>query len=162
MTLLSCIIPNRNCIYTSRTIQDILDKATGNVEVVVAVDEKRPDPLILDPRVTYLFTDAPVGMRQGINRAVAASRGEYILKCDDHVMFAPGFDEALIRAHREDNWVQVPRRYSLDAEQWAINRERPYRDYHYLCYPAMGKKHDDGIHGSEWYDRQNERKRGYD
>ena len=31
-------------------------------------------------------------------------------------MFAPGFDTVLIENHLEDNWVQIPRRYSLDAE----------------------------------------------
>ncbi len=163
MTKLSVVIPNRNSPYTSATIADVLAKAAGDVEVVVHVDERFPEPRIADKRVTYLTHDGEArGMRAGINAAVAASIGEFIMKCDDHCMFAPGFDLALISAHREDNWVQIPRRYSLDAENWKINRERPYRDYLYLCYPEKGKHHDDGMHGCEWWDRQNERKHGYD
>ena len=158
MTLLSVIVPNRNSPYTTATVQDILAKATGAVEVIVAVDEHWPNPLVHDPRVTYLPPDIqPLGLRAGINRAAAIAQGEYLLKCDDHVMFAPGFDDALIRAHAEDNWVQIPRRYSLDPQNWRINRDRPYRDYSYLCYPLKGKKHDDGMHGVEWWQRQRER-----
>ncbi len=163
MTRLSVLIPNRNCPYTSATIADILAKAAGDVEVIVAVDEKFPEPRIVDRRVTYLpALNGPVGLRAGVNRAAAVATGEYLLKCDDHCMFAPGFDLALIRAHAEDNWVQIPRRYSLDAEHWKINRTRPHRDYLYLCYPQLGKHHDDGIHGCEWWERQSERATGYD
>lgn len=158
MTKLSVIIPNRNCPYTSATIADVLQKARGEVEVIVAVDENWPEPRIPSPRVIYLPPGPePVGLRVGINRAVAVATGEFIMKADDHCLFAPGFDLELIRAHAEDNWVQIPRRYSLDAERWQINRERPKRDYSYLCYPERGKKHDDGIHGVEWWDRDKER-----
>src|SRR4051812_30470023 len=115
MTKLSICIPNRNCPYTSATIADALLKAAGDIEVIVAVDENWPTPLITDSRVTYLPPGPqPVGMRAGINRAVAASRGEFIMKADDHCLFAPGFDLELIRAHADDSWVQIPRRYSLD------------------------------------------------
>ena len=163
MTRLSIVIPNRNCIYTARTIEDLLDKALGDIEVICHVDEKFPEPRNRDLRVTYLTHDGgPVGMRAGINRGIAAATGEYVMKSDDHCMFAPGYDLALIRAHREDNWVQIPRRYSLNAEEWKINRARPHRDYLYLCYPEKGKHHDDGMHGSEWWERQSERAQGYD
>jgi hypothetical protein len=163
VTKLSCIIPNRNSPFTAATISDLLAKAHGDIEVICHVDEKFPEPRVTDSRVTYLTHEGPpVGMRQGINRAASAATGEFIMKCDDHVLFAPGFDVALIRAHREDNWVQIPRRYSLDAEKWAINPDRPYRDYSYLCYPQKGKAHDDGMHGVEWYERQRQRAHGHD
>lgn len=157
MTKLSALIPNRNSPYLTATIRDLLTKAAGDIEVVVNVDGDRPAELVADKRVTYLFNDHTIGMRAGINRALAAASGEFVMKCDDHCMFAPGFDTALIGAHQADNWVQIPRRYSLDAEHWAINRGRPHRDYLYLCYPAKGKHHDDGMHGVEWWERQNER-----
>jgi hypothetical protein len=158
MTLLSVLIPNRNCQYTSNTIADLLAKAAGDVEVICHVDENFPEPRITDNRVTYLTHDGPpLGMRAGINAAAAVATGEYLLKSDDHCSFAPGFDVELIVAHAEDNWVQIPRRYSLDVERWAINRDRPYRDYHYLCYPAKGKAHDDGVHGVDWWERQRAR-----
>lgn len=154
---LTVVVPNRNSPFTTKTIQDVLEKAVTNIEVVVNVDENWPDPLLEDKRVTYIHPGSPRGMRWGINAAVALAHGKYIMKTDDHCMFAPGFDKELIDSHQEDNWVQIPRRYSLDAENWQINKTRPYRDYMYLCFPAKGKAHDDGMHGVEWWQRQRER-----
>lgn len=154
---LSVLIPNRNSPFCTRTIQDILEKAVTNIEVVVNVDENWPNPLIEDKRVTYIHPGAPKGMRWGINMAAALARGKYLMKTDDHCMFANGFDKILIENHREDGWVQIPRRYSLDAENWKINEGRPYRDYMYLCFPKKGKAHDNGMHGVEWWDRQRQR-----
>lgn len=161
--MLSVIIPNRNSPFTTKTIQDVLEKARGNVEVIVTVGENWPEPLFEDKRVTYIHPGSVRGMRWGINAGVALAKGKYIMKTDDHCMFGPGFDRILIENHLEDNWVQIPRRYSLDAEKWEINQSRPYRDYMYLCYPAKGKAHDDGMHGVEWFSRQRERTdHGYD
>jgi hypothetical protein len=72
-------------------------------------------------------------------------------------MFAEGFD-AVLKADCDDNWVVIPPRYSLDAENWKIEDNRkPRRDYHYLCYPDPNKGDDVGMHGVEWWDRGKER-----
>ena len=79
------------------------------------------------------------------------------MKTDDHCLFAPGFDKVLMD-NMEDNWLVIPRRYSLDAENWKVedNPKGP-RDYHYLCFPQQGKDHDWGMHGVEWPQRTKER-----
>lgn len=154
--MLSVIIPSRNSPFLTKTIVDVLEKSKEEIEVIVNVDEKRPENYVNDKRVTYLFPDNPIGLRKGINACVAHAKGEYIMKTDDHCMFAEGFDVVLKEDH-ESGWVQIPRRYSLDAENWCINKERPYRDYMYIDFPLKGKDHDDGIHGVEWYERQRER-----
>ncbi|MFK5165339.1 glycosyltransferase, partial [Propionibacterium freudenreichii] len=59
------------------------------------------------------------GMRPAINAGVSISKGEYIMKCDEHVMFDQGFDVKLI-ADCEDNWVVIPRRKRLNAEDWTL------------------------------------------
>lgn len=154
---LSVIIPNRNSPFCTKTIEDILKKAVTKIEIIVNVDENWPKPLVEDKRVTYIHPGSPRGMRWGINAATSLAQGKYIMKTDDHCMFAPGFDKVLIENHRKDNWVQIPRRYSLDAENWQINKSRPYRDYMYLCFPLKGKPHDNGMHGVEWWQRQRHR-----
>ena len=135
---LSVIIPNRNSPFTTRTIEDLLEKSVTDIEIIVNVDENWPDPLLEDKRVTYIHPSSPRGMRWGINSGIALAKGKYVMKTDDHCMFAEGFDKVLIENHHEDNWVQIPRRYSLDAENWQINRGRPHRDgvFHPLAVEA--------------------------
>lgn len=153
---LSVIIPNRNSPFATKTIQDILEKATTEVEIIVNVDEKWPEPLLNDKRVTYVHPAVPKGMRAGINAGLALARGKYVMKTDDHCMFDKGFDKVLTESCAE-NWLMIPRRYSLDAEKWERDLTRPIRDYHYICFPEQGKAHDFGMHGVEWRDRDRER-----
>lgn len=155
--MVSVIIPNRNSPFVTKTIEDVLAKAEGEIEVIVNIDENWPDILVEDKRVTYIHPGNTRGMRWGINSCAALAKGKYLMKTDDHCAFGQGFDRILTQNHLEDNWVQIPRRFSLDAENWKINESRPYRDYMYLCYPQKGKKHDDGMHGVEWWERQRER-----
>ena len=157
----SIIIPNRNCQFLTKTIQDILAKAEGEIEVIVNIDENLPETRVDDPRVTYLHPEAPIGLRRGINACVAVAKGKYIMKTDDHCLFGPGFDRILVEAHLEGNWVQVPRRYALDAENWKIEERTDDKypiDYMYTDFPRKGKANDDGTHGVEWRERRNQRK----
>lgn len=148
----SIVIPNYNCPFASKTIQDILDKAQGDIEVIVNVEQLWPEPLSTDPRVHYIHGASPVGMRAGINKAVALAKGEFILKADDHVLFGEGFD-GILKADMQDDWVVIPRRYALDAENWKIEERNDNKypiDYMYIDFPRKGKAHDDGMHGVPW------------
>lgn len=149
---LSVVIPNYNSPYASKTIQGVLDNAKGDIEVVVNVEQIWPDPLSDDVRVHYIHGSAPIGMRAGINKAIAMSTGEFVMKCDDHVMFGEGFDE-ILKADCEDNWVVVPRRYALDVKNWKVEEREDNKypiDYMYIDFPRKGKNHDDGMHGVPW------------
>lgn len=160
MIELSVIIPNRNSPFTNQTIHDVLNKAGCKLEVIVNVDEKWPNPLVPGDNVHYVHTFMPVGLRQAINRCVAMAKGKYILKVDDHCMFGENFGRILIDNH-QDNWVQIPRRYALDAENWKIEERTDNKypiDYMYIDFPRKGKAHDDGMHGVEWRERRDERK----
>lgn len=161
MIELSVVIPNRNSPFTSKTIEDVLKNAGCEVEVIVNVDEKWPDPLVEDGRVHYIHPSSPIGLRQGINNCVRLAKGKYIMKTDDHCAFGPNFGRILIDNHKEDNWVQIPRRYALDAENWKIeeqNNDKYPIDYMYIDFPRKGKDHDDGMHGVPWRERREERK----
>ncbi len=149
---LSVLIPNRNCQFTAKTIQDILDKSKGDIEVIVNVDEKWDNTLVEDERVTYIHPSSPIGLRAGINKCAALAKGEYIMKTDDHTMFGEGFDKILIENH-QPNWVQIPRRYALNAEDWKIEERTDNKypiDYMFIDFPRKGKAHDDGMHGVPW------------
>jgi len=161
MIELSVCIPNRNSPFTTKTIEDVLRNAGCEVEVIVNVDQEWPEPLVEDGRVHYIHPPAPIGLRAGINACVALAKGKYILKCDDHVSFGKDFGKILIESHKEDNWIQIPRRYALDAENWKIEERTDGKypvDYYALDFPLKGKAHDWGVHGIEWRQRREERK----
>lgn len=158
---LSVVIPNYNSPFTNKTIEDVLRNAGCEVEVIVNVDGEWPTPLSEDSRVHYIHGSSPAGLREAVNKGVRMAKGKYILKCDDHVAFSENFGRILIDNHKEDNWVQIPRRYALDAENWKREERNDSKypvDYMYIDFPRKGKDHDDGMHGVEWRERRDERK----
>jgi glycosyltransferase involved in cell wall biosynthesis len=134
--MVSIIIPSRNERFLPQTVDDIFAKATGAIEVIVVLDGYWPDPILTDRKnLILLHRGTALGMRNAINSAAAIARGDFLMKADGHCMFAEGFDEVLA-ANCESNWVVVPRRYRLDADNWRINPERPGAlDYQYVCFP---------------------------
>ena len=149
--MLSIIIPSRHEPYLEKTIQSILETATGAIEILVVLDGSwcKPEEIVDDKRVIYIHYSTPKGMRNAINKGVSVAKGEYILKCDAHVMFDTGFDEVLVRDH-QPYWVQVPRRYALAPEAWEIEDNPKYPiDYMYL---------DNELHGREWREKNKDPK----
>ena len=77
------------------------------------------------------------------------------MSVDAHIMFAKGFDEQLIKDHNP-NWIQVPRRHRLDAENWCLQTQvdtRPPIDYEYIIFDSLFTSSDCGpgaIHGFKW------------
>ena len=151
--MLSIIIPSRNLSnwpYTEKTVTDLFNKAYREIEVIVIMDGYVLDvPLKERKNLTVVYHNKSKGMRYSINEGVAISKGEYVAKCDDHCMFAPGFDAALID-NCESNCLAVPRRYSLNGEEW----KKGYGpiDYLYLTYPyAKDDQFGWGMHGKKWH-----------
>lgn len=157
---LSVVIPNYNSPFTNKTIENVL-KAGCEVEVIVNVDGQWPTPLSEDERVHYIHSNNPVGLREAVNRCVRMAKGKYIMKTDDHCAFGEDYGKILIEEHKEDNWVQIPRRYALDPDNWCPEKREDDKypvDYMYIDFPRKGKAHDDGMHGVEWRERREERK----
>jgi glycosyltransferase involved in cell wall biosynthesis len=149
MGKLSVIIPSRNCQFTSRTVQDIIQKATGDIEVIVMLDGYWANPPIKDAKnVTVVHLGKSKGMRENINAAVRIAKGDYIMKSDDHCMFGESFDE-ILQADCEENWISIPSRYSMDPIKW--ERTRGPVDYQYLTFPYYNDDtYGTGFHGKKW------------
>jgi len=132
--MLSIIIPSRKEKFLNNTIQDVLDNATGDIEVFPVLDgyELPPEERIDDPRVKYIHLpdNGAMQKRQGVNAAVSIARGEYVMCLDAHCMVGKGFDEILTK-DCEDNWIVIPRRYKLDPETWTARHDVPPVDYEY-------------------------------
>lgn len=138
---LSVIIPSRTEKYLNRTIQDVLEKATGEIDIFPILDGYGDTPYkpIIDPRVKYISLpdNGQLQKRQGINAAVSISKATYLMSLDAHCCVAKGFDEVLA-ADCEDNWVVVPRRCRLDIENWTgTNWEKPPIDYEYFMWQKL-------------------------
>lgn len=153
--MISVIIPSRSPIYLQRTIDDLLEKAEGEIEIIVVLDGYWPDPILKDdPRVVILHAGTVhdnIGMRAAISQGMAIAKGEYVMKIDEHCLLDQGYDLKLT-ADCEDNWMVVPRRYRLDPEKWEVVQDgRPPIDYMYLEYPYV-RAYDRtcGLHGVEW------------
>jgi len=160
---LSVIIPSRQPEFLQKTINDLLTKAQGDIEIIVVLDGQWPNPMITDhPKVRVIHHGSvhnSRGMRESINMGVAISTGEYIMKCDEHCLFSPGFDTRMISICKDD-WVIVPRRYRLDAVNWKIIEDgRPPIDYMRIDYPYQRPLDKTcGLHGGEDKERHFARK----
>lgn len=158
----SVIVPARNERFLGPTVADILAKARGDIELLVVLDGYWPvPPLPTDKRLKILHRGDARGMRPAINDAARVATGQYLLKCDGHVMFAEGFDEQLKADYASDDWVLIPRRYALEPESWTIdtgNAKYPI-DYHFLSNP-LERVGDStcGLHGTAWTARRDGRR----
>ena len=153
--MITVIIPSRNEIFLNQTIRDVLKNSYGEIEVIPVLDGWEPPELIEDPRVRYLRLPKVTytQKRHGVNQAVDMAKGEYIVSLDAHCMLAPGWDLQLVKDH-QPNWVQVPRRHRLDAENWKLQDQsdsRPPIDYEYIMYPM--KFDPPALHGFKWDER---------
>lgn len=160
MSKLSVIIPARYELYLQQTLTDLLAKATGDIEIIVILDGYWPQQVIIDDPRQIILHRSRRGMRASINSAISIAKGKFIMKVDAHCMFSPGYDEVL-KNNCEDNWVVIPRRYSLDVDNWCVKTGKSFVDYEYLSYPygpsryIHGEKH--GLHARIWTDRTQKR-----
>src|SRR3990167_4131766 len=94
--LVSIIIPARNEQYLGKTVEDLLTKAVGEIEIIAVLDGYWPDPKLADnDRLILIHRGTPLGMRPAINAAAAIAHGKYLMKCDAHCMFALRYDQTL-------------------------------------------------------------------
>jgi glycosyltransferase involved in cell wall biosynthesis len=163
MSKVSILMPSRNETYKTnfgttvlqQTVQDILQKATGDYELLVMFDGEPYQDLPKHPNLRVFYNKEPIGSKPCINELVKQAKGKYIFKLDSHCMVAEGFDE-ILQSSMEDNWVVIPRFYVLNAEDWKWQDERFY-DYFYLPCPFTDPKQFRFQAGGHWKQRTAER-----
>ena len=119
---LSVIIPSWKDPLFIKTIDSILvNSGLGNdIEIIVVLDGYWPNFEIRnDPRVRYVHLGKNRGMRDAINAGVSVARGEYIMRTDEHCMFAKDFGRIVLE-NIQDNWIVTMRRYCLDPVKWEV------------------------------------------
>jgi glycosyltransferase involved in cell wall biosynthesis len=140
--MVSVVIPSRNEPYLNKTIKGILENST-QAEVIAVLDGwwEEPEKIIEDPRVKYIHFTESKGMRSAINAGVAIASGDYIFKCDAHIMVSKNFDKVL-EEQTKDNWVVVPRRFALEPETWTVEENPKYP----VDYMELSRD----LHGEAW------------
>lgn len=150
--MLSAVIPAYKDEYLYKTIDSLLDNAVGEIEVVVVLDGYVPDPPIKnDERITVVHLGKNRGMRGAINAGVSVARGEFILRSDQHCLFAKGYDKVLTETCQPD-WIVTTTRYFLDPVKWEV-MDIPPVGYEKLVIQGGVK-----FSGKPWRERDVERK----
>lgn len=155
MSKLTVVVPARNELYLQQTIDDLFAKAAGEIEVILVLDNYWPVPIIADrSSLTIIHWGGRRGMRAAINAGAEIGTGDYILKCDAHVLFDEGYDVKLA-ADCDGDWLVTPLRYSLDVDTWGRRMDKPPVDYEYLSFPYEAGE-TVGLHARYWW---NDRRR---
>lgn len=119
---LSILIPARNEIFLSKTVENILENIRGNTEVIVVLDGAWADPGVPDdPRVTIIYHSKSIGQRAATNEACRLSRAKYVMKIDAHCAVDEGFDVKLLKDMQDDMTV-IPTMYNLHAFNWRCKK----------------------------------------
>ena len=159
MIKLSVIIPSYKDPLLFKTIQSLLDSSElpqEELEIIAVWDGYYPQAelIIQDPRVRYIHLGKNRGMRGAINAGVSVSRGEFIARSDEHIMFSPGYDKVLTESCGEHD-IMTGRRYYLDPVKWEIMKDIPPVDCEKLVIQDCGN----GIRkfsGQRWDSRSRE------
>lgn len=127
---LSILIPARNEMFISNTVDDILKNKRGKTEIIVGLDGAWADPGIVDhPDVRIVYVSESLGQRAMTNKLCRLSKAKYVIKCDAHCAFDEGFDVKMMDAMKgHDNWTMVPVMRNLHAFDWVCkNGHRRYQ-----------------------------------
>ena len=152
---LSVIIPSYKDPLMVKTVESLLfsSELGDKLEIIVVLDGYWPTfGIVQDSRVRYVHLGKNRGMRGAINVGVLASRGKFIMRTDEHCMFAQGFD-LIMTESCQPNWIMTAMRYFLDPVRWEVMQDQPPVDYEKLVIQ-------DGIKfaGQRWRSRSKERK----
>jgi glycosyltransferase involved in cell wall biosynthesis len=118
---LSILIPARNEMFLSRTIQDILEHMEDDTEIIAVLDGAWAEPAVPQhERVTVVYLPESIGQRAATNLACKLAKGKYVMKVDAHCAFRQGFDKSMIKAFKRsgDNVTMIPVMRNLHAFDW--------------------------------------------
>lgn len=118
---LSILIPARNEMFLSRTIDSIMENIEADTEVIAVLDGAWADPPIPQrERVNIIHVPKSIGQRASTNLAARLSKAKYVMKLDAHCSVDKGFDRKMLEALNVtgDNVTMVPVMRNLWAFDW--------------------------------------------
>lgn len=151
---LSVVIPDYRDPLLHKTIDSLLDNSElgDQLEVIAVLDGCwSAQPFRVDDRLVIIHLGKNRGMRGAINAGARVARGEFLMRTDEHCMFAPGYDRILTETC-EPNWIVTAKRYFLDPDKW----ER--MDIDPVIYEKLIIQENMKFAGQRWRSRDEERK----
>lgn len=118
---LSILIPARNEIFLSKTIENILENIEADTEIIAVLDGAWANPAVPQhERVNIIYLPVSIGQRASTNLACKMAKGKYVIKVDAHCSFDKGFDRKMLDFFKEhgDDIVAVPIMRNLWAFDW--------------------------------------------
>lgn len=149
--MVSVIIPSYKDPHLVTTIKSLIASAMGEIEIIPVLDGYWRHDLPEDTRIRVIHLGKNRGMRDAINAGVRIARGEYIMRTDEHCLFAPGYDTEL-SGSCQDNWIMTATRYFLDPTEWRLMNLPP------VNYEKLVIQGDVKFAGRPWRERDEERK----
>lgn len=119
MNKVSIIIPSRNeREYLNNTIENVIENATGTIEIIAVLDGWEPhEPIQSNLNVKVIHHKEAKGQRASINHGVSMASGNYVMKLDAHCAVGKGFDEILARDCGYMDTL-IPAMFNLDITTW--------------------------------------------
>ncbi|OGM69341.1 hypothetical protein A2975_02340 [Candidatus Woesebacteria bacterium RIFCSPLOWO2_01_FULL_44_14] len=153
--LVSVIMPADKDPFIQRTVDSLLKNARTEIEIIVVLDHYFPDPpLKSNPRVRVIVNPGQ-GTRAGVNAGLILARGKYIMRCDCHCAFGPGYDKIMTK-NCQENWIVTPLHYDIDYVNW--KKVDPPYVYHYIGSPVITPRHGTMLPIRNWPERETARK----
>lgn len=120
--MITVIIPAREEVYLKRTIENVLENAEGDIEIIAVCDGWYPEEDIKEhpfnhEYVRIIHNTVPRGQRMAINDAAKIALGDYVMKLDAHCAVGPSFNK-ILEEQTEYDWTVIPEMYNLDPETW--------------------------------------------
>ena len=160
---LSVIIPSYKDPIVYKTIDSLVENSLlkDDMEIIVVLDGYWIEtPFREDANIVTVHMGKNRNMRESINTGVRLAQGKYIMRTDEHCMFAPGYDKQLVddmeRKCKKNDWIMTARRYYLNPETWERMDKTPV-DYEKLKIRDMGNGHFK-FEGVVWNQRARDRK----
>lgn len=125
---LSILIPSRNEMFLSRTVEDLLQNIEADTEILVGLDGDWADPPVaINDRVRVFYFPESIGQRAMTNKLCRLSNAKYVMKVDAHCAFDKGFDRKMIEK-MSDDVTMVPVMRNLHVFDWVCpNGHRRYQ-----------------------------------
>lgn len=125
---LSILIPSRNEMFLSRTVEDLLSNIEADTEILVGLDgDWANPPVALNERVRVVYFPESIGQRAMTNKLCKLSEARYVMKVDAHCAFDKGFDRKMIEK-MSDDVTMVPVMRNLHVFDWVCaNGHRRYQ-----------------------------------